>query len=155
MSDEGMLIQADFSAVPDVILPLPPAIYDFICDKVERKAPNPKPDGSVSLGYNVVASLRVAEGPQEGRKITDYIWISTDPTLSKEERDRNLTGIKRFLKAFGVEVTPQGANPMDAVGRKAKALVKADVYKGKETSRLDKYFIPGDPELSTAPAISA
>ncbi len=153
MEDLGMLIQADFSAVPDRVLPLPPGIYDFFCEKIEKKLPKPKADGTVSQGYSIVAGLKVKDGPHEGRNITTYIWISTDPTQSKEDRERNLTGIKRFLLAFGVPITPQGANPLDAVGKVAKALVKADVYEGRETSRVDKFFIPGDAELSTAPTI--
>lgn len=151
-----MLIQADFSQVPDVVKPVPSGIYDLQVDSVERKEPKAKVDGTRALGYNIVVSHSVVNNPNHnGRKITNYIFISTDPSLTVEERNRNLTPILRFAKAAGIPVTPQGLNPLEAQGKITKAQVTEGTYTDassgqvKSSSNVTKYFIPGDAELGT------
>jgi hypothetical protein len=153
-----MLIEANFNEVPDKVLAIPTGIYDLLCEKIEVKAPNPRTDGKpTAIGNNVVFSWTVAqEGPNKGRKITDYIFISADPKLTADERARNLVGIKRVAMSAGIPVGPNGLNVMEIQGKVVKAQITTSVgpsYRNPaiqvEQSNISKYFIPGDPEMST------
>ncbi len=154
MIDDALIV-ADFSSVPDKVPPIPAGIYDFTIDTVEKKAPKPKADGSASSpGFNIVCSMHIsgpATSPHVCRKMTQYLWVSQDPNQSKEDRDFNLMGLKRFDKACGNSPETSGSINVNLwIGKVIKASVKADVYQGRETSKIDRVFIPGDPELSAA-----
>lgn len=152
MIDDALIV-ADFSTVPDKIPVIPAGIYDFTIDNIEKKAPNPPTDGSApSIGYNIVVNMHVSgppTTPHMNRKMTQYLWVSQDPSLTKEKRDFNLMAIKRFDKACGGSPETAGSVNVNLwLGKIVKAMVKGDVYKGRETSKIDRVFIPGDPELT-------
>jgi hypothetical protein len=153
-----MLIEANFSEVPDKVLAIPTGIYDLLCEKVEVKAPNPRTDGKpTAVGNNIVLTWVVnSEGPNKGRKITDYIFISADPKLTADERARNLVGIKRVAMSTGTPIGSQGLNVTEIQGKIAKAQITTSVGPSfrnpavmVEQSNVSKYFIPGDPEMNT------
>lgn len=153
-----MLIEANFNEVPDKILPIPSGVYDLLCEKVEVKAPNPRTDGKpTAIGNNVVLTWTVSsEGPNKGRKITDYIFISGDPKLTADERARNLVGIKRVAMSSGVPIGPNGLNVSEIQGKVAKAQIVTSTVPDnrnpgmvREQSNISKYFIPSDPEMQT------
>jgi hypothetical protein len=151
-----MLIEADFSAVPDVVLPITPGIYDFQVIEVTTKQPkNPE-----TKGTNVIVKLVVhSDGPNKGRFITDYIFVSRDPNQSVEERNRGLVPLKRLALAAGIPLTNNGLNVMDIQGKIVKAQVNPNVYKDasgvtKESTNIGKYFIPGDAELNVSSGVT-
>lgn len=152
MIDDALIV-ADFSTVPDKIPPIPAGIYDFTIDNIEKKAPKTPTDGSApSQGYNIVVAMHIsgpAASPNVNRKMTQYLWISQDPSITKEQRDLNLMAVKRFDKACGGNPEASGSvNVNNWIGKVIKAMVKGDIYQGRETSKIDRVFIPGDPELA-------
>lgn len=153
-----MFIEANFAEVPDKVLAIPSGVYDLLCEKIEVTDPKPKTDGRPpTIGKNIVLSWTVqSEGPNRGRKITDYVFISSDSKLTADERARNLVGIKRVAMSAGVPVTANGLNVMEIQGKVVKAQITTAVVPSfrnpavmVEQSNISKYFIPGDPEMST------
>lgn len=152
-----MLIEADFSAVPDVIKPIGGGLYDLLIQTVEVKPPK----DPTTLGNNIILKLEVVnEGPNRGRTITDYIFISSDPNMTPDQRNRNLSGIKRVALSAGLDIS-NGINVPLLQSKIVKAAVANGIYKDektgvtKETANVAKYFIPTDAEYNGAQGVAA
>jgi hypothetical protein len=154
-----MLIEADFSNVPDVIPKIGTGIHDFLVESIQTQQPKPKTDGKpTAQGVNIVVKLKVNDNtPDHGRYITHYIFISSDPGQTAEERQRGLVPIKRLALAAGVQPGTSGLNILEIQGKTVKADVVPNIFKNNsgqtvESTAIGKFFIPGDPELAGAPS---
>ncbi len=151
VSVEGGIINANFDEVPDKIVPIKPATYDFSITKADivplSNDPNtgqPRPGNKLVVEHEVLTDC-----PDKGRKITNHLSL----------QPQYLTGVKRLFMAAGLQ--PQGTPIQALIGKVVSANIKADTYQDKkqggkvvETSRISDYNIPGDVPQGNQPAMS-
>lgn len=138
-----MLINADFSQVPDVRTVVRAGIYAFRIDATKDVPPkDPKTQGTnVVLDVTIVAP---ETSPDIGARMTHYVFIPAD-----SQRKDAYTGIKRVFMSAGLPVNGP-LNTAHLPGRTIVGLVtngtRKDEQSGlvKETYQISDIYIPSD-----------
>lgn len=139
-------ISIDFGSVEDSFSPIEPGTYPVIVEQVEMRM------GKTSNQPYLNWEFTVTEGEFEGRKL----WYTTSL------QPNALFNLKGLLSTLGVLEDQmsididEGSNLMmypEVSGIAAQAVVVADVYNGKPTSRVDA-IVGMDAPIGQASAIA-
>lgn len=142
-----MLIEADLTTTPDKPIQIPAGIYKWRILEVDDKAPKPKADGTATAqGVNIVIKMEIIDNAeQEHRQVTYYVFIASD-----SKREDRYTPIKRVFLSAGIEISKNGMDTKQLIGRVITASVVASVYVdpqtkvARETTNIGTVFIPAD-----------
>lgn len=116
---------------PDSMPKVDPGIYTVVVTESDYA-----PAKKESSGHNIKLTLKISDGPFEGRSLFTYINIHPQhPPIS----------LKQAQKAAGLP-TGKGFNTEDFIGKTMKVRVKTRTYKDpetgevKETPSVDEYL---------------
>lgn len=139
MADELSLdgISIDLSQTQTLF---PEGVYKLYVTDVVRR-PSPKSEYDYLLW-----TLKIAEGPHEGGRVTDMMSLSPNAAFR----------VKRFLQALGFSIDPGAKTftfqPQEVLGRTVMAHLAPHEYDGEMTSRVSKYLSPRDLSADPEPA---
>jgi hypothetical protein len=125
------VLNINFEDVPDEILPITPGTHVF--EVTEVPVIEPTKDG---LSQKLVVKMKIVDGPDAGRAITDYISVKMQ------------TRMKRFFLALGLQVGAEGIDTNDALGRTGKLVSKTEAYTNpqtgetRESAKVVDYILP-------------
>lgn len=132
-----MLIEGDFTQVPDTMPPVPVGIYTATVSSVEVK-PNNAQDG-----MNAVFEYEIAtEGEAKGRTMRMYCSLKPQP------KGAHLIRIRRNFLSARLEVGANGVNTDELIGKNVRIKVGPNNYERNgvvvEGTGVDNVLIPGD-----------
>lgn len=110
---------------------VPAGRYDVTISSAEEKVS--------SKGKPMIRAVLEVEGDYNAQPIFHYIMLP-EPGQDKEELDRNMIGLKRFMKAFKIPVNPAGIDTdlltMEMPSHSANLELKVEEYEGTVSNKL-------------------
>ncbi len=110
---------------------VPAGRYDVTISSAEEKvSAKDKP---------MIRAVLEIEGDHNAPPVFHYIMLPL-PDQNKEELDRNMIGLRRFMKAFKIPVNPAGIDTdllvMEMPGHSANLELKTEEYEGTVSNKL-------------------
>lgn len=105
--------------------------YDVTISSAEEKASK--------AGKPMIRTVLEVDGDHNAQPIFHYIMLP-EPGQDKEELDRNMIGLRRFMKAFKIPINPEGIDTdllvMEMPGHSANLELKVEEYEGTVSNKL-------------------